>query len=1640
MKGFWDSKTDEEVFKALNVETLSFIGKFKQDDKFSFFENIRNLDYSPVLNLKSNIDDKNFVKVKILNKSTFELKNNTYYKITALVIPQKVRNDHESEFLYQFDDDSKFELYIPNEKEFTNLIYKKYSDANTANSQDILRSVKTITYQINKRNETFIYELLQNADDYPTENEKVIVNFYVNDKYLLFTHNGAKFNFNNIYSLCAINAEDKVDEIEKIGFKGIGFKSVFKTNDFVYLKSGNYSFSFDKSFYHSEYPWQLMPIWTELEDLEISLKNNDRFLKENVAIALRPIERYKTLAEYSEALELFNDERILLFLRNVERVNVFINNEKRIFCFKNSENWWLKEFQIEVSQEISEYLNNQILEGNEEVPSKFSNIKTCIISFAAKKKANKIVKLTDGKLFNYLPLAVSLNFSFLLNADFIPDGEREDLTENNWNDFLLFQAGTSFIAYIKETIEDEKLEVGLRYSILNLIPSFQETSELLKNQEKWNSFFISFKTGFEHSVKGYELVKPNAFIPTQESNIVPISEILIDETGIAKLLGISFSELTGIKENLIHEEVGEGIFKIKALIDEYNIGKIFTVNDLKDTLKNIKFQEWLKITENNFKLIEHFFNSANSELNSLLDTEAIILSESGNLCKCAELYFSLPSEVLFLGSSRINSELKDLCVSEEIELKLKTFKATDYFKENISKINSFLTSEKNILEFWHFIYDNWNEFNEDIEIKAALRTLNIICKPVKNGIENIQIVSTVYVPKELANEDEVETIIEKLKIENKYFILPNFDFVKRPNKNKIWTEIFRYAQAKVGLKDLIPEVIKNLAKLNKDSHFKACLEIFKYWKSNAAKETKLSEAQIKLIELHLKIKCIDREYRNTKDCYISDNYSTNPIISTIIPEIELNNQISNEYGSFEWNEFFKTIGCKPLEEKQLVLELKLKHFVVNQEKYRDRHFDIIKSLSLLHESRIDYSLNFDKLKASLSDIKLKTYNDEFIFPKDIHLSDNFEPKLKIGNIDQADYKVIHPNYFEIGINKMFLIILGLNENFKLLSYETLNMNMFSFESKFIQLILKLDDFEKVKLKFAHRPLADVFKYTEIKNYCTINYLKLATIPEINNKFWQFLKNECLLKINIKIIVYNRGGINVDIDNRIVFFLKNNNACKNQLNELKRTIDLYAFKFSKYINDKSILPFEDLSGIYVGDERKISLEEVVGINTKLSPKLCIDLLVRVDQHLTKDEIIDLKIIEILKDYKPVSEEEKDKLLFPNQSFEWRPIKELAIFDPNEVQLDESYQLHNDFIVLAENFGIPKITKKHLNYIIEPNSPSSTSEIIDFFKDKIYFISYKIDRRNWKELGSKFIEDLNEYSFFSVISITQKIDILNIDFNQSKSFIVKDKEIYFTNEWNSNNALINWIVSSFFVDNITINFFQNIITATDKKICQYLEFDGKLPSEPPFNGKKPESENFNSSEDEYVKDLKFDIEELKEFYPLDILIGLEKHLFGHSEIYSEERKNALNDLVKLKFLRLNNIEYDKADMKSNRIKKGDLDYIFHSARGNFAYINFNEIIDVNNGCKMVIDFGRGLNSLKEYTFEELLKLNYHHIYYQENSGNIDDVFQFISNNSFNKNMKMLLIDPDKKIARILNVMNKSKIENTEAQIDSETSSLI
>ena len=107
------------------------------------------------------------------------------------------------------------------------------------------------------------------------------------------------FNVRNISGICGINEKEKTANIKTIGYKGIGFKTVFLNNHYVLINTGDYSFRFEDQSHlpinqrvikRLEAPWPILPVWTEDSDVDPEIKSvfNNADKKFRVKIALKP--------------------------------------------------------------------------------------------------------------------------------------------------------------------------------------------------------------------------------------------------------------------------------------------------------------------------------------------------------------------------------------------------------------------------------------------------------------------------------------------------------------------------------------------------------------------------------------------------------------------------------------------------------------------------------------------------------------------------------------------------------------------------------------------------------------------------------------------------------------------------------------------------------------------------------------------------------------------------------------------------------------------------------------------------------------------------------------------------------------------------------------------------------------------------------------------------------------------------------------------------------------------------------------------------------------------------------------------------------------------------------------------------------
>lgn len=1460
---------------------------------------------------------------------------------------------------------------------------------------------------------TFLYELLQNAVDHPNKNFKneLSVHFEVFNNYLLLKHNGALFTENNFKSICGILFGEQVKETEanRIGYKGIGFKSVFRHSTNVYVRSGNFSFCFKREIVDDNKPWEVMPKFqNELEKID-EIPQFD-FFNSPVAFAFQfTSDNHKNkVIEYLTALS--QNPYLLIFLDKLKRLKIITpieeqTFEKEIISGKNGYNtiklkineihyseWssFSNTFIIEEQNIISELLD----ENNKSIPEHFRQFRSPKIDVIIP------VQKTDNpiNLFAYLPLSsTKFQLDYIVNADFIPNLDRSNIINLSYN-FKL--AEFAAIQIIKAC---ESFALNKEYKkIKQLFPIFETGINEFKDKLQ-----LSFINKIENS---------KIFPSYYDGKLHPIAQILIDDTGLYKIIPESlYSQLTSTDRkplDLNSELEGEYLF----LHDKLSIGHTFKKDDLVSSLNTKNFETWLKKPENNFLIVSHF-NSSN-DLKDLLKTENIILNSNNELKNSTSLYKDIPKELLFLGLNVINSELLKLLDEKVISFEFLEFELIKFYKENVlgkeKEINLLLKSEETLLNFWRFIY-NCQSLLDNEEILKSLRTINVLCK--SNTVDDIQSapIGKTLLPKDYDTESEMEGFFKSINSEkNPYFISEKY--IDSNRKPVDWKKVFAKIKIKKSILEYIPDIISNIASFDETAHFQLTKHIFEYWKKMKEKnELPFTEEQIKLLKSHLKFKNVDsNKYETASKCFISFYYCNNIELDNILKPIKLPNLVSSEYGTdiINWKLFFDFLEIPALLDKQSVFNAKIELFIAAQDNLQEKHFEILKCISDLYKGRKENGLDFG-LENILAQLKLKTTrNNEWHLPNNIHLSDIYSPKLKLQNDETINPTLLFLNekYLPDDIHKYFLIDIGVNDSFKFYTSE-LKRNEIptSYRQKFESLS-----------KYIVQNATQYASQHRLQSHIDLNYKYLLIEIKYSEIFWEEVQksNSKHIKYLFQESTYKTAFNFVSFENYAVNYIKHNATFPNQEDELKKPTELYSFYISNYILEKSYLPKYDLSGIHFNNEQSKSLEDILGFQNLLSQNHCIVLLCRSENSLTDDEVTKLQIVKILSDYTP-SNDEKEKLFLPNKDFEWKSLNNLFISTEEEFPIEPSQHLHEDFIPIANNFGIQKLSEDDLVLKTQPLTPTVTDEIEVFFRSKLKYIAFKIDNSNYDEVEMDIIQKITSYAFYAVSRI-EKVFKEDIKYNYSKpfDFYIENNKLYFIGNWKFNTELIDWMLEYIFNNKIQKGFFQSILTKSESEIKEALKFEFEsIPgSWSEITQKETESENilflneiYSFIENDYSES---EVAELKQ-----LLMGFKDG--------SKNRTYLLNSIAKLKLIK----EKSSKPLSIEELKKWDFHeleinnekYLVHSARSSFAYISPSDIIKMKEeNYFMALDFGmkRGMKIIKDY--EIILKLNRNKILFFKGDKTINELYNMcISNNK--AGVHFLMIDRENEL-NDNNVLNK------------------
>jgi hypothetical protein len=354
-----------------------------------------------------------------------------------------------------------------------------------------------------------LLEMLQNADDEAiTEKEKTCF-IKLTDNELVIANNGQKFSKGGIESLMYSNISPKLQDQNKVGQKGLGFRSVLSWANKITIKSYDFAVEFSennaKEFLKSlikekpEIVSQLnakekkepLPIATlrcpkVLEHIPTNLTEYDTYivieLKENLA------------KDVQEQIKNEINKEVLLFLNNLEKI--IVDSPEKTFSIEKKSNdgkILIREFNFRTSEKLE----------------KEWNVNTKIGSYNGKNYELKIAwneNLDDrvGRLYSYFKTNVKFPFPALIHGTFDLTSDRNHFSPKSGHNTFLINELMQLL--IETAIEISQNEVS--YKPLKLLGIYEK--------ENFDTFFED--NNFTDKLK--DKIRENQVYPTVSNKYI----------------------------------------------------------------------------------------------------------------------------------------------------------------------------------------------------------------------------------------------------------------------------------------------------------------------------------------------------------------------------------------------------------------------------------------------------------------------------------------------------------------------------------------------------------------------------------------------------------------------------------------------------------------------------------------------------------------------------------------------------------------------------------------------------------------------------------------------------------------------------------------------------------------------------------------------------------------------------------------------------------------------------------------------------------------------------------------------------------------------------------------------------------------
>ncbi|KIW22318.1 uncharacterized protein PV07_12215 [Cladophialophora immunda] len=310
------------------------------------------------------------------------------------------------------------------------------TSAKSRNVENLQNALHTLADELYQKSTHFLLELIQNADDNEYDAAEPSISLTYQNRRLRIDCNEKGFSEKNVEAICRVGSSTKAGvnrATAYVGEKGIGFKSVFKAADVVWISSNSYTFKFDKR----QVLGMIAPIWEPFPEPAIPFMTS-------MLLQLSPQYDERRLVSDLRGF----DPRMLMFLRRLRNVTITIREGELAWqtTFRKSVGTSHGETAIELTRdgEVTKYLVSSHVATNLPVEPKRPGARESQILLAFPDVTDQ--PLTSQKVYAFLPIR-DYGFKFLLQGDFLLSASREDvLTDSPWNWALRREFIKAFVA------------------------------------------------------------------------------------------------------------------------------------------------------------------------------------------------------------------------------------------------------------------------------------------------------------------------------------------------------------------------------------------------------------------------------------------------------------------------------------------------------------------------------------------------------------------------------------------------------------------------------------------------------------------------------------------------------------------------------------------------------------------------------------------------------------------------------------------------------------------------------------------------------------------------------------------------------------------------------------------------------------------------------------------------------------------------------------------------------------------------------------------------------------------------------------------------------------------------------------------